>query len=82
MSPHTKIEVLGPGCARCKQAFRVVQDVVEHEGLDVEIVKDESIERMMALGLMSTPGVVIDGKVVLSGRVPKAQEVREILGLV
>jgi small redox-active disulfide protein 2 len=82
MSPHTRIEVLGPGCARCKETLGVVQHVVEHEGLDVEIVKDESIERMMALGLMSTPGVVIDGKVVLSGRVPKAQEVRELLGLV
>ena len=51
-----KIEVLGPGCARCKETFRVVQQVVTAEGLSVEVVKDESIERMMALGLMATPG--------------------------
>ncbi len=82
MPPKTKIEVLGPGCTRCKETFRVVQHVVEQGGLDVEIVKDESIERMMALGLMATPGVVIDGKVVVSGRIPKAQEVRELLGIV
>ena len=76
-----KIEVLGPGCSRCKETLRVVQHVVETAGLQVEVVKDDSIERMMALGLMSTPGVAIDGKVVLSGRIPKAEEVRKLLGI-
>ncbi len=76
-----KIEVLGPGCSRCKETYRVVQNVVEQAGLKVEVVKDESIERMMALGLMATPGVVIDGKVVVSGRIPKAEEVRQLLGI-
>lgn len=76
-----KIEVLGPGCTRCKETFRVVQHVVEQAKLDVELIKDESIERMMALGLMATPGVVIDGKVVVSGRIPKAEEVRAFLGV-
>ena len=81
MPPQRKIEVLGPGCTRCKETFRVVQHVVEQGGLDVEVVKDESIERMMALGLLATPGVVIDGKVVVSGRIPKAEEVRRLLGV-
>jgi small redox-active disulfide protein 2 len=81
MSTQKKIEVLGPGCTRCKETFRVVQHVVEQAGLEIEVVKDESIERMMALGLMATPGVVIDGKVVISGRIPKAEEVRHLLGL-
>jgi small redox-active disulfide protein 2 len=76
-----KIEVLGPGCVRCKETFRVVQHVVEQEHLDVELIKDESIERMMALGLLSTPGIAVDGKVVVSGRIPKAEEVRRILGV-
>jgi small redox-active disulfide protein 2 len=76
-----KIEVLGPGCTRCKETFRVVQHVVEQSGLDAEVVKDESIERMMALGLISTPGVAVDGKVVISGRIPKAEEVRQVLGV-
>lgn len=80
MTPQ-KIEVLGPGCTRCKETFRVVQHVVEQSGLSVEVVKDESIERMMALGLMATPGVAIDGKIVISGRIPKAEEVRKVLGL-
>lgn len=76
-----KIEILGPGCVRCKQTFRVVQHVVEQANLDVEVVKEESIERMMALGLLATPGIAIDGKVVMSGFIPKAEEVRRLLGL-
>lgn len=76
-----RIEVLGPGCTRCKETFRVVQHVVETAGLQVEVVKDESMERMIALGLLSTPGIVIDGKIVMTGRIPKAEEVRELLGI-
>ncbi|HEY0593014.1 MAG TPA: thioredoxin family protein [Thermoanaerobaculia bacterium] len=76
-----RIEVLGPGCIRCKETHRVVQHVVEEAGLDVEVVKEESIERMIALGLMATPGLAIDGKVVISGRIPKADEVRRLLGV-
>ena len=76
-----KIEVLGPGCSRCKETFRIVQQVVAEAGLDVEVVKDESIERMMALGLMSTPGVAVDGKVVSAGRIPRADDVRQLLGI-
>lgn len=81
MSTQKKIEVLGPGCSRCKETFRIVQQVVTESGIDVELVKDESIERMMALGLMATPGVAVDGKVVLSGRVPKPADVRQLLGI-
>jgi small redox-active disulfide protein 2 len=80
-STKKKIEVLGPGCGRCKETLRVVQHVIEQEGLDVELVKDESIERMMALGLMATPGLAIDGKLVISGRIPKVDEVRQLLGV-
>jgi small redox-active disulfide protein 2 len=74
-----KIEILGPGCARCKQTHRVIQHVVEQEGVPVEVVKEESLLRMSALNVMSTPAVAVDGKVVLSGRVPSAEEVRTLL---
>ena len=74
---HRKIEVLGPGCVRCRETYRVVQHEVERAGISVELVKEESIERIMALGLMATPGIAIDGRLVLSGRIPKAQEVRQ-----
>jgi small redox-active disulfide protein 2 len=76
-----KIEVLGPGCARCKETFRVVQHVVESAGLTCSVVKEESIQRMIELGVMATPAIVIDGSVVLSGRIPKADEVKALLGV-
>jgi small redox-active disulfide protein 2 len=79
--PVSMIEVLGPGCARCFETLRVVRHVVDEAHLDCVVHKDESLERMAALGVMRTPAVVFDGKVVLSGRIPKSEEVRHLLGL-
>jgi small redox-active disulfide protein 2 len=81
MEPTTrrKIEVLGPGCSRCKETYRVVQQVVEAGSLPFDVVKNESVDRMVALGLLATPGVAIDGKIVVSGRIPKAEELRVLL---
>lgn len=79
MSTEKTIEVLGPGCPRCKEAFRVVQRVVETEQLPFRVVKAESIERMVQLGVMLSPALVVEGKVVMAGRVPRAEEVRELL---
>jgi len=78
-APRKRIEILGPGCNRCKETYRIVQHVVETESLPFDVVKVESMERMVALGLMATPGVAIEGKVVVSGRIPKADEIRAIL---
>lgn len=75
------IEVLGPGCARCKETFRVVQHVVESAGMTCNVVKNESIQRMVELGVMATPAVVIDGGVAVSGRIPKADEIKQLLGI-
>jgi small redox-active disulfide protein 2 len=74
-----KIEILGPGCARCKETYRVVQHVVAKEQFPFDVEKVESIERMVELGLMATPGVALDGRIVVSGRIPKADEIRAIL---
>ncbi|MFI5119046.1 MAG: MTH895/ArsE family thioredoxin-like protein [Thermoanaerobaculia bacterium] len=74
-----KIEVLGPGCTRCKETYRVVRQVVEADRLAADVEKVESLERMIELGLIATPGVAVDGRVVLSGRIPKADEVRRLL---
>jgi small redox-active disulfide protein 2 len=75
------IEVLGPGCARCFETLRVVRHVVDEAQLECLVQKDDSVERMAALGVMRTPALVFDGKVVISGRIPKAAEVRQLLGL-
>lgn len=74
-----KIEILGPGCTRCKETYRIVQQAVEADHLDVDVEKVESMERMIELGLLATPGVAVDGKVVFSGRIPKMDEVRKLL---
>jgi small redox-active disulfide protein 2 len=74
-----KIEVLGPGCIRCKETYRVVQHVIETDHLEADVEKVESMERIVELGLLATPGVAVDGKVVLSGRIPKAEEIRKLL---
>ncbi len=74
-----KIEVLGPGCARCKETFRVVSHLVETERLPFTVEKVDGMERMIELGLLATPGVAVDGKVIFSGRIPKAEELRAAL---
>ena len=74
-----KIEVLGPGCMRCKETYRVVQHLVETEKLPFDVEKNESMDRMVELGLLATPGVAVDGKVLFSGRIPKAEELRAAL---
>ena len=78
-APRKKIEILGPGCNRCKETLHVVQHVVESEHVDADVEKVESMDRMIELGLLATPGVAVDGKVVFSGRIPKAEEIRKIL---
>lgn len=74
-----KIEVLGPGCSRCKETYRVVQSLVETEKLPFDVVKDESMDRMVEVGVLATPAVVLEGKVVFSGRIPKTEELRGLL---
>ncbi len=76
------IEVLGPGCPRCHETHRVVRHVVEEAGLDCVVRKDESLDRMVELGVLRTPAVAFDGQVVHQGSIPKSDEVRRLLGLV
>lgn len=75
-----KIEVLGPGCAKCKQTYEVVAAYVKENHLPHEVVKVEAIEKMMAYGIMVTPAVAIDGKVVLKGKVPAKSDLDKLLG--
>mgnify|MGYP000602843917 CR=1 FL=1 len=74
-----KIEVLGTGCSKCKNLEKVVQDAVAKAGLFAQIEKVEDIAKIMEYGLMSTPGLVVDGDVKLTGRVPSVDEIVGIL---
>ena len=75
------IEVLGPGCPRCHETHRVVQHVVDEAKLDCLVQKSTSIDRMIELGVLSSPALAFDGKVVLSGRIPEPDDVRRLLRL-
>ena len=74
-----EIKVLGTGCPRCKALERTTREVVAEMGIEATIEKEEDIVKILGYGIMHTPALVIDGKVVLSGRVPSASEVKEAL---
>ena len=73
------IKVLGPGCTNCKNLERVTREAVDALGLDATIAKIDDYPTIMGYGVMSTPALVIDEKVVVSGRVPRPAELRELL---
>jgi small redox-active disulfide protein 2 len=73
------IKVLGPGCNNCKTLERVTREAVEALGVDATIEKVEDYPTIVGYGVMSTPALVIDEQLVLSGRVPKVAEVRDLL---
>jgi small redox-active disulfide protein 2 len=73
------IKVLGPGCNNCKNLERVTREAVAELGMTVTIEKVEDYSEIAGYGVMSTPALVIDERVIVSGRVPKPTEVREML---
>jgi small redox-active disulfide protein 2 len=74
-----KIEVLGMGCAKCKTLYEAVKTAVCEKGVEAEIVKVEDMPSIMKYGVMSTPALVIDGKVVFSGKIPSPAEIQRHL---
>lgn len=64
------IKVLGTGCANCKTTIRMIEKAARAKGVEVELEKVEEIEQIMAWGVISTPGVVVDGELVHAGAVP------------
>lgn len=73
------IKVLGSGCVKCKKLFQLVEKAVNELGLDATVVKEEDIYKIMQYGVMQTPGLVINDKVIVSGRLPGFNELKELL---
>lgn len=71
-----KIEILGTGCAKCQKLEELVNDVVKTSGVQVEITKVKDIKKIMTYGVMTTPGLVVDGEVKIAGKMPTADQIK------
>lgn len=69
------IKVLGTGCANCKTTMKLIEDMAKEKGVEIGLEKIEDIQAIMSYGVMSTPGVVVDGKVVHAGGVPSRDKI-------
>ncbi|MDP2169770.1 MAG: thioredoxin family protein [Rhodocyclaceae bacterium] len=69
------IKVLGTGCANCKTTLKLIEEAAAAKGVAVQLEKVEEIKDIMSYGVMSTPGVVIDGKVVHAGGIPSKDKI-------
>ncbi|OQX99336.1 MAG: thioredoxin family protein [Bacteroidetes bacterium 4572_117] len=74
-----EIKVLGTGCPKCKALEKATKDVINEARLDASVSKVEDIVEIMQFGVMTTPALVINDKVVLSGRVPTIDELKKLL---
>ncbi len=74
-----KIEILGTGCAKCKTLEAVVKEAVAKSGKFVQIEKVDDIMKIMEYNVVSTPGLVVDGKVVSTGKVLSVDEVLKLI---
>jgi small redox-active disulfide protein 2 len=73
------IKVLGTGCANCRTTLALIEQVAQARGVPVTLGKVEDLREIMRYGVMSTPGVVIDGKVVHAGGVPSREKIEQWL---
>jgi small redox-active disulfide protein 2 len=73
------IKVLGTGCANCKNTIALIDQMAQAKGVAITLTKVEDLRDIMSFGVMSTPGVVIDGKVVHAGGIPSRDKVAQWL---
>lgn len=74
------VKVLGTGCANCKTTLKLIEEVAGEKGVEIQLEKVEQLQDIMAYGVMSTPGVVVDGKVVHAGGIPGRDKIIAFLG--
>ncbi|WP_373134972.1 thioredoxin family protein [Phocaeicola plebeius] len=76
-----EIKVLGPGCAKCKTTYNVIEKVIKENNLDVKLTKVDDIMEMVSYNIMATPAVVVDEVVKMKGQVPTESDVKKLLGI-
>lgn len=70
-----EIKVFGTGCARCEELAATVKEVAAAKGGDISVLKVSDLKEMMAAGVMSTPAISVDGKLLSTGRIPSKDEI-------
>ncbi|GAB4177807.1 MAG: thioredoxin family protein [Geothermobacteraceae bacterium] len=75
-----KIQILGTGCAKCQKLAENAKQAADSLGLDYEMEKITDINEIMKFGVMTTPGLAVDGEVLLTGKVPSPSELEKLLG--
>jgi len=73
------VKVLGTGCRNCQVTYRLIEDVAQARGVEIALEKVEKIDEIMRLGVLITPGVIVDGKIVHSGGVPDRKKIESWL---
>lgn len=73
------IKILGSGCPKCRKLEKVVNEIVRDEGLDAVVEKVTELSQIMSYGVMRTPALVVDEKVVASGTIPKKDKIKQLL---
>jgi small redox-active disulfide protein 2 len=74
-----EIKILGTGCPKCKTLEKLTREVVEQNGINATVTKVEDIIDIMNYGVMMTPALMVDGKVVVKGRVPSYEEIKKLI---
>jgi small redox-active disulfide protein 2 len=77
MENEMEFKVLGTGCSNCRKTVALIEQVAQSKGVPIGLQKVEDLKDIMSYGIMSTPGVVIDGKVVHAGGVPSREKVEQ-----
>jgi small redox-active disulfide protein 2 len=74
-----KLQILGTGCAKCEALKQATEKAAQVLGVPYEIEKVTDLKQIMAFGVMTTPALVLDGKVKVSGKVPSVEEIKALL---
>jgi len=74
-----KIEILGTGCPKCKKLAEVAEQAAREMGVEFDLVKVTDMQQIVSYGVLSTPALVVDGKVKIAGKVPTLDQTKKLL---
>ena len=74
-----KIQILGTGCAKCQKLADNAKQAADNLGIDYDMEKVTDLNQIMGFGVMTTPGLVVDGKVLVTGKVPSPADIEKLL---